>query len=247
MIRILLLSALFLVPFQDGDLLISKWKAYPVPAGKATLTEYEKSRDDYAVYMRYGDVYATKEIVSANKPLPFLITPEKADSGKLSGRRVVMDVEGGYLVAFYRAAAGGSLYWFASNGRNKYKIAELPVIQLLQREDGIYGVTTDSLQSIIRVSLKGDTWNTTPYLSLPSKAQAADMDRKENMVVITETSMLSVDKQGKVHILLKQGFWNGYLYPQSLVVKDETAYVGMRKGVYRYQLNNGTSSWLMER
>jgi outer membrane protein assembly factor BamB len=230
--------------FQDGGLLLSTWKSYPIPVDKSTLERYEKSAADYAVYMKYGDVYATRELIMANQSLPFLITSTPADSGKLTGNRSVLQTnEGNYLVAFYRAAGGGSLYQFDATGKRKSKIAELPVVKLLEGEKGTFAVVADTIHGIVKVN----NGRISPFKRLASTALAADMDDAGNIIVITDKALLSVNKTGAVHVLIAKGYWNGYLFPRSLVAYNGKVYVGMRNGVLTYDLATKKTEWLMEK
>ncbi|WP_343670727.1 hypothetical protein [Chitinophaga sp.] len=242
--RLLLLLSLCVASFQDGGLLLRNWKSHPIPKDSATLSKYEKSADDYAVYMKYGEVYATKSLMAANQSLPFLITPAPEDSGKLTGNRSILKTGEGYLVAFYRAAAGGSLYWFDPNGKNKRKIAELPLIKLLENDNAIYGIVADTVQSIVKID---KTKGTIPFKKLSATPLAADLDDAGNIIIITEKSLLSIDKKGISHSLIEKGFWKGYLFPRSLVVYRSMVYVGMRNGVLTYDLEAKRAQWLMEK
>lgn len=241
--RLLLLLSLCVASFQDGGLLLRNWKSHPIPKDSTTLSKYEKSTIDYAVYMKYGEVYATKDLMGANQSLPFLITSTPEDSGRLTGNRSILRTDDGYLVAFYRAAGGGSLYWFSPNGKSKNKLAELPVIKLLEGESQVYGVSADSTQGIVKIS-KG---NVKPFKKLNAIPLAADMDEAGNIIVITEKSLLSIDKNGGSHLLIEKGFWKGYLFPRSLVVFQGKVYVGMRNGVLTYELGTKKTEWLMEK
>ncbi|SFW66229.1 SMP-30/gluconolactonase/LRE family protein [Chitinophaga sancti] len=242
--RLLLLLSLCMTSFQDGGLLLRDWKAHPIPTDATTLTKYKASATDYAVYMRYGDVYATKELIMANQSLPFLITPVPEDSGKLTGNRSILQTsDGHYLVAFYRAAAGGSLYRFDANGKTREKIAELPIIKLLATEKLTYGVVADTTHGIVKIA----NGRISPFKRLKSTPLAADIDDAGNIIVITDKSLLSIDKMGGTHTLLEKGFWNEYLFPHSLVVYQGKVYVGMRNGVLTYDLATKKAVWLMEK
>lgn len=246
--RLLLLSALLLsmAPFQDGDLLLSKWKSHPIPKDKNTLATYEKSSIDYAVFMKYGEVYATKNLVGANQLLPFLITSQPGDSGRFKGIRSILERENGYLIAFYRGEAGGSLYWFSSNGKSKTRITDMPLLKLMEYNGQIYGVAADTLHSIVKISPKGAGWELKTYKKLSSPPRAADINADGTIVVITDQSLIAVDKQGAFQSLIAKGFWESYLFPRSMVVYKGSAYVGMRKGVLRYNLAAKNAQWLME-
>lgn len=246
--RLLLLSALLMsmAPFQEGDLLLSKWKSHPIPTDKKTLEIYEKSTLDYVVFMKYGDMYATRELRSANKLLPFLITSAPSDSGRLKGNRSILETANGYLVAFYRGEAGGSLYWFSSNGQQKKRIADMPLLKLMEYNGQVYGVASDTLHSVVKISQKGSNYDVKTYKKLSGAPRAADINTDGTIVLVTDNTLLSISAQGAVQSLMTKGFWNGYLHPQSLVVYKDAAYVGMRKGVLKYDLRAKNAQWLTE-
>lgn len=246
--KLLLLSALLMsmAPFQDGDLLLAKWKSQPVPTDKKTLELYQKSTLDYVVFMKYGDIYATRELRSANKLLPFLVTSTPADSGRFKGNRSILQTENGYLVAFYRGDAGGSLYSFSSNGQSRTKIADMPLLKLMEHNGQVYGVASDTLHSVVKISKKGSSYEVKTYKKLSAAPRAADINTDGTIILVTDNTLLSVNTQGAVQSLMTKGFWNGYLHPQSMVVYKDAAYVGMRKGVLKYDLRTKNAQWLME-
>lgn len=246
--RLLLLSALLMAmaPFQDGDLPLAKWKSHPIPTDKKTLEIYEKSTLDYVVFMKYGDMYATKELRPANKLLPFLITSTPADSGKLKGNRSILETANGYLIAFYRGEQGGSLYWFSANGQRNTRIADMPLLKLMEYNGQVYGVAADTLHSVVKINKKGSSYDVRTYKKLSNAPRAADISADGTIVLVTDKSLLSVNPQGTVQTLMAKGFWNGYLFPQSLTVYNDVAWVGMRKGVLKYDLRAKNAQWLME-
>lgn len=56
---------------------------------------------------------------------------------------------------------------------------------------------------------------------------------------------MTVDTNFKIDTLIEKGFWWPALYPTSLVIKDNIAYVGMRKGIFKYDLTTNKREWLM--
>ena len=98
--------------------------------------------------------------------------------------------------------------------------------------------------SIIEIKKEKDKWIRETYLELPDAPGGADV-YKDFVIIITSNSLIKIDKQKKIDYLIRDAFWRTYLYPTSLIVKDNIAYIGMRKGVLKYNLLTSGQEWLM--
>ena len=47
-----------------------------------------------------------------------------------------------------------------------------------------------------------------------------------------------------IYYVGSRGFW-GHLYPTSMVIQNDVVYVGMRKGVYKFDLATRKEEWLL--
>jgi hypothetical protein len=229
---------------------IETWKAYDIP-DKALLTDYNYSLDDWLVYAKDDSVYITDNRKGlAEVLLPFKVTLSFNDQPFQGGKKSVLKVSNGYLVGFYRGEWGGDLFWFSDDGKDCYKISDHRIVQFLIRGNKIYAIEglahiSSSEGSIIEIKNVGGTWKASEYLTLPLAPEAAAVDQQENFIVITSGSLLKVNKEARIMTLVEQGFWQYYLYPSSMVIKDDVVYIGMRKGALKYDLTTGIQRWLL--
>jgi hypothetical protein len=56
--------------------------------------------------------------------------------------------------------------------------------------------------------------------------------------------LLSVDINKNTDTLIATGMWD-YLSPGSLVIKNDIVFIGMRKGVFKYNLVTKKEEWLL--
>ncbi len=237
---------------QKNIFRISDWKGYSLPLNSDSLHNYQfDMQGEWTVFKKNNDILATKTRIKISDTLPFKIIPSKNDKYKLGGKRSVIQVVDGYLVGFYRGEWGGNLYWFSKDGKRKYEISEHEIVQFIKRDNKIYAIEglahlSMSQGSIIQIMKVNKKWATVNYLKLPSAPDGVDLASNNNFVIITSESLLTVDTNLKIDTLIEEGFWRAGLYPTSLVIKDNIAYMGMRKGVYKFDLSNNTQEWLMK-
>ncbi len=101
--------------------------------------------------------------------------------------------------------------------------------------------------SIIEIKKKKKKWVAKEYLKLPTAPNAIQIDNNENFIIVTSSSLISVDKRAAIDILVDVGVWDVYnqLYPSSLIIHNNVVYIGMRKGVYKFDLSTKTEEWLL--
>jgi len=204
--------------------------------------------------------------------LPFQIRQSKNSniiniSAPLVGLIDVIEVEDGYLVGFNRGEWGGELYWFSKNGKKKYEISGHQIVQFIKRDNKIYAIEGlahlgTTAGSIIKIEKQKRKWVSREFLKLPTAPQAIQLDRKDNFIVVTFGTNWSFDKGGNVIInatpglfsidiesnidtLVKIGMWGDYLYPSSMAIQNDVVYIGMRKGVYKFDLTTKRDEWLL--
>jgi len=234
---------------QEVAITSDKWQAFNVPTNTDTLQSYNRSLEEWTVFLKANIVYATNDRRAISDTLPFEIISPENDRFLFKGRRTVLGVDDGYLVGFYHGEWSGSMFWFSKDGKLNYRISEHEIVQFKKRGNKIYaieGLAHMSLSegSMVEIKKMANKWIASPYLKLPSAPYAIDLDSNNNFVIISSHSLLKVDVKAKIHVLVKDAFWDG-LYPNSLLIKDDIAFMGMRKGVFKYNLNTHKEEWLI--
>jgi len=242
---------------------------------KNNMQEYNHSKNDWVVYLdedeiRVDDVRNYKRNPRAK--LPFIIKQSNSNiiniSAPLAGLIDAVEVEDGYLVGFNRGEWGGELYWFSKNGKKKYEISGHQIVQFIERDNKIYaieGLAHLGLTggSIIEIKKQNRRWGAKEFLKLPTTPQAIKLDSKGNFIVVTfgtnwsfgkegngviinaTPGLFSIDRDANIDTLVKDGMWADYLYPSSMVIQNDIVYIGMRKGIYRFDLSEKKDEWLL--
>lgn len=240
------------VSFTQGDSSNLKyWNSQLAPNNTDTLAHYNWSNNNWVVFINGDNVHARlmEEMTSINEP-PFKIKPlDEKERLKMRGKRSVLKVEDGYLVAFWRGEFGGVLYWFAENGKERKFVSFAMIVQFIQRDNKIYAIEglahlSMSDGSIVEIKKVNKEWKILEYLKLPFAPYATQLDANKNMIVVTSDNLLSVNRLGSVDTLVKEGFWSS-LYPTSMVIHKNICYVGMRQGVLKFDLFTKKQEWLM--
>ncbi|MDX2046794.1 MAG: hypothetical protein SFU87_08405 [Chitinophagaceae bacterium] len=230
---------------------LKNWKTYQVPTDNDTLTHYNWSNNDWIVFSKGNDIHARLmgQMPFVNE-LPFKIEPlDEKEKYKMRGKRSVLKVDDGYLVGFWKGEWGGCLFWFNNDGKQRYQVSGDMIVQFLKRNNKYYAIEglahlSMSDGSVIEIEKANGKWTTKEYVRLHFAPYAADIDSKNNFIIVTSDNLLSVDTNKKVDTLITEGFWGG-LYPTSMVIKRDVAFVGMRHGVFRFYLPTKKQEWLM--
>jgi len=254
---------------QENETFLKNWKVYPVPTNEEMLTKYNLGQNYWVVFLDQNEARVDHSYkYCPTVKLPFAIKQSESDiiniSAPLAGLIDAFEVDDGYLVAFNRGEWGGELYWFSKDGKKKYEISKQQITKFIERDDKIYAIEGIShlgmsKGGIIEVKKKKRKWKTTEYLKLPTAPEAAQLDSKNNLVVVTSSgifldsnknfgvvpsSLLSIDSNANVDTLVKAGMWD-YLYPSSLIIQDDIVYIGMKRGVYKFDLVTKKEEWLL--
>jgi len=233
---------------QQVTLPLDTWKAFPIPTNEDTLFKFNSAPDDWTVLLKENTLYVTNAPNKTSDTLPFNIPV--TSYRQFGGRKSVLEVDDGYLVGFYRGEFGGNLHWFSKDGKSNYEISGHKIVQFIKRSNKIYAIEGLahlglSSGSIIEVRKMNNKWTALNYLRLPSAPDGIDLDSQNNFIIITSESLLSVDTNKNIDTLITKGFWSALLYPTSIVVKDKIAYVGMRKGILKFNLTTHKQEWLL--
>jgi len=230
---------------------IAHWKSYPIPTNQDTLMKYNWSKLEWHLQRDGKKVYAklSKEI-QKDKKLPFELKALTArEKEELTGDISFIKVDDGYLVSFWRGEFGGSLYWFDKNGETRKKVARAMIVQFIRRDNKIYAIAGlahmgYSNGGIIEVRKETGEWKLFDYVPLHDAPYAINLDKQKNFIVVTSSHLFSVDQNKAIDTLVVKGFWD-MLYPTSLVVNKKQILIGMRQGVFKYDLSSRKEEWLM--
>jgi hypothetical protein len=237
-------------------------------------SEYNHSPNNWIVYFD-GDEIRVDGVrnyrgENPREKLPFEIKQSNSRwlniSAPLAGLIDVVEVADGYIVGFNRGEWGGELYWFSKNGKKRYKISGHQIVQFIERDNKIYAIEglahLVTRGSIIEIDKKGKKWKAKGFLKLSTAPEAIQLDSKGNFIVVTfgtnwsfdergfvvinaTPGLFSIDREANVDTLVENGIWGDSLYPSSMVIQNDVVYIGMRKGVYKFDLTTKRDEWLL--
>ncbi|HPN58240.1 MAG TPA: hypothetical protein PLU11_03665 [Chitinophagaceae bacterium] len=240
------------VSSQSNFPAFENWKYSKVPTNPDTIYSYNLDNSNWIVY-RKNDNIRVKEMmdISDREYLPFK-TPTPISYSKMeefTGKRSFIKVTDGYLVAFWRGEFGASLFWFSDDGTRYYKINGASAVQFIERNGEIYAINglahLDMSNGILfKIDRENNKWVANKYLELPFAPYAVSLDSNNDFIVVTSDNLIKINRKKRIKTLLKTDFWQG-LYPTSSVIEGEYCYIGMRKGVYKFNLRTKDSDWLL--
>ena len=265
----------YLLVFKENTTFLKNWVSHPVPTDKDTISKYNHAPNDWVVYfdgddIRVDDVRNYGSSSGVKNKLPFEIRQSNRKginmSAPLAGLIDVIEVEDGYLVGFNRGEWGGELYWFSKDGKERYEISDHHIVQFIERDNKIYaieGLVHISITggSIIEIEKQNRRWIAKEYLKFPTAPRVIQLDSKDNFIVVTfgtnwsfkiegieviaKPGLFSIDREANIDTLVEDGIWGDYLYPSSMIIQNDVVYIGMRKGVYKFDLTTKSDEWLL--
>jgi len=153
-------------------------------------------------------------------------------------------VDDGWLVGFNHGEWGGALYWYSPDGKNKYKVSDHQIVDFFSLPNGIHAIEgmahlSINRGSIIRIarSEPHSHWKAITVTSLFAKPYAISMHRDNAMLITLSNSLISVDTDYNISILLHDPPW-GNLFPNSSVLSSDQQklYIGMRQFVGEFDI-----------
>lgn len=250
-IRLYLIAILFSLLISckaQNNNRIEDWKSYQLPTNPDTL--YKISANiNYRVLIKDNKVVAEKYSSSErHKPLPFPVKKDEREPINTRGVASYLKVDNGYLVGFNRGEWGGDLYWTADDGSQHYKISTNQIIQFIKKDSDIYAIDglahlSLSFGSIIQLQKINNKWIASKYVTLPTAPAIVAIDKKNNFIVATSKSLLQIDSKLIIHSLIDKAIWF-YGDPNSIVIQDNTAYIGMEGCVVKYNFTTGQQQML---
>jgi hypothetical protein len=233
---------------------ISDWQVVPVPEDQHSeeFSLWESaanySKHEWAVY-RDGNTLCARLLDRPRRKDPFL--PFVASVESFREARAAVKVSDGWLVGFNRGEWGGALYWFNSDGTQRYKISDHQIVSFLQSGGSIFAIEGlahlgPGRGSIVTLSKPtgAKRWTTKSFLTLPRAPYAFAMHSSGKLYIVLEDSLVSVDRKRHLATVYRDAAW-ALLYPNSLVLEEESAraYVGMRQFVGEVSLVDGTAKF----
>lgn len=239
---------------------ISRMHSYPVPTDSATISHLGWDTIEWSVFYKRGIIYAMNTFgpdIRALLPMdtvPQLIADKffSNERYRLSKSSPIIEVEDGYLFS-PNSNMVGNLYWYSKDGLNHYMISGAYVNRFISKDGKIFGIQqilgkNRMINRVIEIRKEDNKWVDNEYVELPDYPTAIAINSRNNFVIVTYTSLIEVDNNLKVTFLIENPFWGAYgtLYPNSLIIHDDVAFVGMRDGVFKFDLNSKKQEWLMK-
>lgn len=245
---------------------VAKMSTLPVPQDEKMLHDYGWDSISWSVYKKDDAVFAVNttseryENIEVNYMGAESVPKKIAKSFRRRHKSIVnfgkwiTKVDDGWLIGLNRGEFGAALYWYSNDGKSEYEISNDHVIQFMRRNDQIY-----ALQGVTHLSYSGGTiqkivkrdgkWESVLAVALPEAPKGADIDSRGDMIVGTSNGLYRVGQHFNIIPLVTNAFWNkeGYLYPKSLLIKDDVVYYGMRGGIYQYNLLTKKEEWLVKK
>ena len=251
--QISLLFILFATSARAQDsILLQKWKSYAFPDNK-TVHKYNlaDNADDWIVFMKNNHLFTTKERRDTTSKLPFRI--QLADTDLLfmpfGFYPEVMEVGDGYLLSTCQGEWGGVLFWFSKDGRDHYKISPKEgIVQFIRRDDTVYAIPMGDEHKgrIVKIINDHGRWTSIEYIEIAGAPEAIAVQEQGDFLVMTLMGLYRIDRHKRIETLIEHRpvCWWHWLFPTSLVIKDNIAYSGMREGILKFNLSTHKQSWL---
>jgi hypothetical protein len=231
---------------QTIDVPIKTWKSHSIPKNKDTLISYNWSSSWWVVYVKNEEIYTYKKNINIKDALPFdTRSTQEEKLFNISGERSVLKVDNGYLVGMNYGEWGGDFSWYSRLGGVHKKISGDQILKFLVIRQEIFAL--NGYGDILQVEKTKAGWSTKNYIKFPIDQNLISfaLDSQGNFIVITNSSLLKIDKEKKITTIIENGFWLPYLHPTSMVIVNDIVYAGMPMGVFKYNLNTQTKEWLM--
>ena len=200
-----------------------------------------------------GEIVSAQLCSGENQPtlFPKFDTKIQLNSrGRIATPSLNHKAKEGWIIAYDEGEFGAAVYWFNDDGTKKQKISDLHINDFQAEGNRILAVTglahMDSTQgSLVELEFNAKRWILTELIKLDESAEAIVRIKKGEYVIVTTYNLIQVNLEKKVEILITPQW--GTLYPNSIIIKEDTVYVGMRQFVARYKLTpkNQQIDWLI--
>jgi hypothetical protein len=255
---LILLAATTALFAQECD--VSKWVEIPCPKNskskEGVLWDYRASQstNKWHIY-RDGQKVCAVLAARANKATEE-IPQFKVEEEHFDHASATIKVSDGWLVGFNRGEWGGALYWFSSDGTNKYRISKNRVVDFIKSDDQVFAIVAGGYMSytspwvglIISISQSSNQgpWQMSTMCRLPQSPCAIVQHPDKSLLVVLDDSFVSATPDGKIRTIVKEAHWAN-LAPNTMVLSEDskTAFIGMHQFVAKVTLKNGRVSFLV--
>jgi len=230
---------------------VSLWKPVHVPARtsyeahgvffhRANIANVEwtvqRQGQNVTAVLGYGAV----ETPAAERPA-FDMTMALGSNPAVTPSRV-LKVSDGWLAGYNRGEFGAFLWWFSTDGKERYKVSDHQINEFIIHHERIFAVEGlahlgSDEGSLIEISQKAGRWRADTFVELPECADAITLLKDDRFCIATSRMLLAVSLNKRIEILVPRSQWD-WLPINSIAVdaKSENVYIGMRQFVARYNL-----------
>lgn len=216
------------------------WVAYRAPAADSAILQCAaNSRREWRV--EAADKGAVEIRLDRREEhraaLPPAINLRGAAIGA-KGSRSIEQVDDGWLIGFDAGEFGGGLWWFASDGKSRKRLASDNITGFARTANGVYAVTGLAHMGFesgkvlqIGAGAAGNRQIKT-LVDLGFAPQTFAVESDDSLLILTTRALIRVKTAGATERLLTVNF--GRLYPNSMVIlPSNVIYAGMRHFVVR--------------
>ncbi|HBJ86653.1 MAG TPA: hypothetical protein DDZ88_22910 [Verrucomicrobiales bacterium] len=238
---------------------VTKWKEVPLPSRlsyeerSAFMQRANFSQVEWTVERQEKTVRAVlssgnNETPETDRPSFSMEIPLGSDPSIVPTQ--VLKVNDGWLAGYNQGEFGAALWWYATDGKQRYKISDHQVNQFIVHKERIFAVEglahmgTDE-GSLIEIRHNGNQWAAATFVDLPGCGQTITVLNDDRFCIATMGMLLTVSLDKKMEILIPQGAWMYFCLPHSIALdaNSEIIYIGMRQFVVRYNLKANNHSY----
>jgi hypothetical protein len=175
-----------------------------------------------------------------------------AKLGELNSCSNILSVDNGTIVGLDFGEYGGGINFIADNGSG-YRILGDNFRGFFTPNNRGYSIADDkkyvltgsshlvSSGNLYELNFIKNKWEANMLMDFHSCPETF-LAINEKMYVATDDSLVVVNDGKIIDTLVKNAFWAG-LYPNSMIYNNNSIYIGMRGGVYAYNLIDKTEIW----